>query len=113
MDSGTTFNYLPTLAFEALVVMLEGLLMEKGLNYKTLNPDSESPDICWDLPTLGSTPADAWAAAAEAFPTLRLRFDGAALLLPAQRYLFADGGDRGGGRRRFCLGFFDNARAPS
>jgi hypothetical protein len=29
-------NYLPTLAFEALVVMLEGLLREKGVNNKTL-----------------------------------------------------------------------------
>jgi len=61
-------------------------------------------DICWDLHSSGKDPTAAWAAAAAAFPLLRLRFKGgAALALPPQRYLFAvEGG------KRFCLGLFDN-----
>jgi hypothetical protein len=36
MDSGTTFNYLPTAAFDALVVLMEGLLQGAGYDYRLL-----------------------------------------------------------------------------
>ncbi|KAI8471379.1 MAG: aspartic peptidase domain-containing protein [Monoraphidium minutum] len=108
LDSGTTFNYLPSAAFRALSSRLQARLLEGGHDYTVLNPGTDLEDICWDLPTEGSAPSDAWASAAAAFPRLRLRFGGgAALLLPPQRYVFAVDGDRGG-KWRFCLGFFDN-----
>ncbi|GBF92869.1 eukaryotic aspartyl protease [Raphidocelis subcapitata] len=104
LDSGTTFTYLPTRAFDALSQAIVRRTAARGLEFELQRSAGGDVDLCWQLPTGGLDPAAAWGAAAAAFPLLRLRFGGGAtLVLPPHRYLFAVLGGQ-----KFCLGLFDN-----
>ena len=115
-DSGTTFSYLPTAAFAALLAALEAALAAaargegpggagaaaaaKALR-RAPGPDPAYPDVCW------RGAPDAFRGLEAVFPAARLKFaGGAALALPPHRYLFLVGPPG-----TYCLGVFDNGAA--
>jgi hypothetical protein len=97
MDSGTTFNYLPTIAFQAFFAALKKVLAANPTPPHRVESDPGYNDVCW-----GGLP-ESFEELVGIFPTVELEFRGGAVvkLLP-YRYLFAmDAG-------RYCLGVFDN-----
>jgi hypothetical protein len=100
LDSGTTFIYLPTVAFNAFLATVAATLPADAP--RVAGPDASFADVCYELP----------GASAESlsgpFPDMTLVFEGATLTLPPDNYLFAWGDARPGA---FCIGVFDNGAA--
>jgi hypothetical protein len=97
LDSGTTFMYLPTVAFRAFLEALAAALPANAP--RVTGPDATFADVCYELPGASASTL------AGRFPNMTLVFDGAALSLPPDNYLFAWGDGRPGA---FCVGVFDN-----
>eukprot|EP00882_Tetradesmus_deserticola_P025713 GHRQ01028270.1.p1 GENE.GHRQ01028270.1~~GHRQ01028270.1.p1 ORF type:complete len:487 (+),score=162.78 GHRQ01028270.1:773-2233(+) len=96
LDSGTTFTYLPTAAFQAFLGLLTEALQGQGL-HRSSGADPQFNDICWR-----GAPHD-FKGLAKFFPTGTISFvGGASFKLTPQRYLFLVG------RGEYCLGVFDN-----
>ncbi|WIA11327.1 hypothetical protein OEZ85_011450 [Tetradesmus obliquus] len=96
LDSGTTFTYLPTAAFNAFLGLLNDALQGKGL-HRSSGSDPQFNDVCWR-----GAPHD-FKALDKVFPTGSITFaGGASVALTPQRYLFMVG------RGEYCLGMFDN-----
>jgi hypothetical protein len=131
-DSGTTFLYLPTPAFEAFKAAALKAAEAAGLEPRP-GPDPEFADVCWSLRAGGALGGGGGGPAAATerlmralesgpsrLPHAELRFAGGARLdLGPRRYLWRDdagdgggggGGDGGGGEGRVCLGVFENGR---
>eukprot|EP00878_Enallax_costatus_P039744 GHUV01045636.1.p1 GENE.GHUV01045636.1~~GHUV01045636.1.p1 ORF type:complete len:526 (+),score=146.95 GHUV01045636.1:825-2402(+) len=96
LDSGTTFTYLPTSAFNAFVAMLCEAIRGKGLR-RTSGADPQYNDICWKGAPADFNDIDKY------FPTGSINFGGTvSFKLTPQRYLFTVG------HGEYCLGMFDN-----
>lgn len=96
MDSGTTFTYLPTPAYQAILEQITSYVKDKG-PVRFINSDSGFDDICW------RGVSDSLEELAGAFPVVQLMFaDDVPLRLLPHRYLFR------GGNNVYCLGVFDN-----
>lgn len=96
LDSGTTFTYLPTAAYNAFLGLLNDALQGKGL-HRSSGSDPQFNDVCWR-----GAPHD-FKALDKVFPTGSITFaGGASVALTPQRYLFMVG------RGEYCLGMFDN-----
>jgi len=94
MDSGTTVNYLPTVAYKAFFAALEKALAALPYPPKLVNSDC---DICW-----GGLP-EHFEELEGIFPTVELEFMGGVVLkLLPYRYLFRTGA------KTYCLGVLDN-----
>jgi len=108
LDSGTTFTFLPSPAYKALVGAVGDAAAALG-GERVPGPDPAFPDACWGgLPTQ----AGAWAGAALPNVTLVLGGEdgedgGAPLTLPPRNYLFPHPARAGAA----CLGVFDNGGA--
>ncbi|GAB4814012.1 hypothetical protein N2152v2_001058 [Parachlorella kessleri] len=101
LDSGTTYIYLPSDAFQAFTAEVERQAVQNGL-YKVDPPSSEYKDICY-----GGGPADYQDAEglSQAFPTMSLDFaQMEPLVLPPLNYLFVPVLGSG----KYCLGVFEN-----
>ena len=97
MDSGTTFNYFPTVAFQAFFAALKKALAAVAHPPERIQSDPHYNDVCW-----GGLP-ESFEELEGMFPTVELEFRGGVVLkLHPYRYLFAlEAG-------RYCLGVFDN-----
>ncbi|EFJ40170.1 hypothetical protein VOLCADRAFT_108309 [Volvox carteri f. nagariensis] len=96
LDSGTTFTYLPSLAFEAMSRAVGQYAEERGLQ-RTPGADPQYNDICW------KGASDNVDALLEFFPYAEFVLGGdVRLKLPPVRYLFLS---RPG---EYCLSVFDN-----
>ena len=99
LDSGTTFMYLPSVAFTAFHAALSAALAGRNLTL-VAGPDPAFSDLCFDAPGASTdTPLGGL------FPDLTLAFGDVALTLPPENYLFAWGDAR---PSSFCVGVFDN-----
>lgn len=96
MDSGTTFTYLPTAAFNAFSAAVAAYVEKKGL-VRIPGADPAYQDICWK-----GAPVE-FLDAGRVFPSAEFVFGGnCRLQLTPYRYLFML---RPG---EYCLGIFDN-----
>ncbi|KAG2496491.1 hypothetical protein HYH03_005316 [Edaphochlamys debaryana] len=96
LDSGTTFTYLPTDAFNAMAKAVGAFAEGKGLT-RCPGADPQYNDICWKGAPEGFKDLEKF------FPSATFVFgEGAVLELPPVRYLFVS---RPG---EYCLGVFDN-----
>jgi hypothetical protein len=97
LDSGTTFIYLPTVAFNAFLATVAATLPADAP--RVAGPDAAFADVCYELPDASASSLSG------RFPDMTLVFQGATLTLPPDNYLFAWGEGRPGA---FCIGVFDN-----
>uniref|UniRef100_A0A7S0RJ26 Peptidase A1 domain-containing protein n=1 Tax=Chlamydomonas leiostraca TaxID=1034604 RepID=A0A7S0RJ26_9CHLO len=101
LDSGTTFTYLPTAAFNSFSDLVDKAAKSKGLQRRP-GADPQYNDICWkgapdDVKRLHTV-----------FPEVEMAFGGGAVLkLRPLQYLFVLGGGS------YCLGMFDNGGSGS
>jgi len=98
MDSGTTFTYLPTEAFNAFANAVEAFTRTKKLP-RTPGADPQYNDICWK-----DAPKD-WMKLDTVFPIVEFEFSGAKVRMLPYRYLFRQGDTS------YCLGVFDNGNS--
>jgi hypothetical protein len=103
LDSGTTFTYIPTPAFQAFASAVEAYALQHGL-VRVRGPDPQYDDICF-----GSAPEHTDVEAmASVFPSFSLHFaPDATLTLDPLNYLFVHTFNSG----KYCLGVFDNGHA--
>ena len=103
LDSGTTFTYIPTPAFQAFSAAVEAYAVEHGL-VRVRGPDPQYDDICF-----GGAPEHTDVdAMQQVFPTFGLHFaPNATLILGPLNYLFVHTFNSG----KYCLGVFDNGHA--
>lgn len=103
LDSGTTFTYIPTPAFQAFAAAVEAYALEHGL-VRVRGPDPQYDDICF-----GSAPEHTDVEAmSQVFPSFGLHFaPNATLILGPLNYLFVHTFNSG----KYCLGVFDNGHA--
>eukprot|EP00798_Chlamydomonas_sp_ICE-L_P013245 gene13245-19081_t len=95
-DSGTTFTYLPTDAFQKISKLIKAVAQEKGLK-SAPGSDPSYNDICWQ-----GAPTN-WDDLESYFPPITFKFaEGAVLTSPPYRYLFKIG------EGKYCLGLMDN-----
>lgn len=103
LDSGTTFVYLPTQAYQSFARAVRKAATASNL---TMIPGSDPAfrDVCY-----GNAPKSRAAGSLETvFPTLSLTFgSGQTLTVPPINYLFVHSSTVGG----YCLGVFDNGSA--
>ncbi|XP_011091937.1 aspartic proteinase-like protein 2 isoform X2 [Sesamum indicum] len=99
LDSGTTYAYLPELAFGAFK---EAVFKELQSLKRIQGPDPNYNDICFS--GAGSSQLS------QAFPSVEMVFnDGQKLLLSPENYLFRHSKVRGA----YCLGIFQNGKDPT
>ena len=96
LDSGTTFIFLPTLARNAFMALLDA-----GLPAGTSHVAGPGalPDVCFQVAGASTSSLGAF------FPNVTLELEGAQLTLPPANYLFAWGDAK---PDAFCLGVFDH-----
>ena len=103
LDSGTTFTYMPTPAFQAFSAAVEAYALQHGL-VRVRGPDPQYDDICFG----GAPEHTDLRAMAAVFPSLTLHFSPAVTLtLGPLNYLFVHTFNSG----KYCLGVFDNGLA--
>ncbi|CAK0779405.1 hypothetical protein CVIRNUC_004765 [Coccomyxa viridis] len=102
LDSGTTFTYLPTDAFQSFKESVTAFALEHGLK-SVKGPDPKFHDICFGgAPAMGHQEPELLDAV---FPSFELRFaDDVRLKTGPLNYLFMHTGESGA----YCLGVFDN-----
>ncbi|PNH07727.1 Aspartic proteinase-like protein 2, partial [Tetrabaena socialis] len=99
LDSGTTFTYLPSDAFNVMAKAVGDYAEAKGLK-RTPGADPQYNDICW------KGAPDEFQGLEQFFPPAEFVFgEGARLQLPPLRYLFLSKPSE------YCLGFFDNGNS--
>ncbi|GHP11360.1 hypothetical protein PPROV_001008800 [Pycnococcus provasolii] len=109
LDSGTTFSYIPTQAFNQARDAVQRLRTQ-SLPSGIPGPDPRYQDICW-----GGLNDRSPAGLAQHFPTMSLTFDGINgapgpnLELPPENYLFLHTKRNDA----VCFGFFDNGHSGS
>lgn len=103
LDSGTTFTYIPTDAFNVFSEVVSNFAKKKGLSLVP-GPDPQYEDICF-----GGAPVHTDADALSSFfPVVVIHFQGnVRLKLGPLNYLFIHTFDSG----KYCLGVFDNGMA--
>jgi hypothetical protein len=103
LDSGTTFTYIPTPAFQAFASAVEAYALQHGL-VRVRGPDPQYDDICFG----GAPEHTDVQAMASVFPSFGLHFaPDATLTLGPLNYLFVHTFNSG----KYCLGVFDNGHA--
>jgi hypothetical protein len=103
LDSGTTFTYIPTPAFQAFASAVEAYALQHGL-VRVRGPDPQYDDICFG----GAPEHTDVQAMASVFPSFGLHFSpDATLTLGPLNYLFVHTFNSG----KYCLGVFDNGHA--
>ena len=103
LDSGTTFTYLPTLAFNKFAEAVKNYALVHGLHVVD-GPDPHYSDLCFG----GAPDHDDLEALLEVFPKIALEFrDAVRLELSPINYLFVHTFGSG----KYCLGVFDNGVA--
>ncbi|KAG7674709.1 putative Aspartic proteinase 39 [Nannochloris sp. 'desiccata'] len=103
LDSGTTFTYVPTPAFQAFASAVEAYALQHGL-VRVRGPDPQYDDICFG----GAPEHTDVEAMASVFPSFSLHFaPDATLTLGPLNYLFVHTFNSG----KYCLGVFDNGHA--
>ncbi|KAL3138709.1 hypothetical protein ABBQ32_006464 [Trebouxia sp. C0010 RCD-2024] len=98
LDSGTTFTYLPSQAYEQLRTHVSSYALAHGL-HTVPGPDPHFQDNCFG----GAPPVDQTAQLQEVFPSLELRFEGSAVSIPPINYLFMHTREA----NAYCLGVFN------
>eukprot|EP00191_Tetraselmis_sp_GSL018_P003793 CAMPEP_0177598816 /NCGR_PEP_ID=MMETSP0419_2-20121207/12605_1 /TAXON_ID=582737 /ORGANISM="Tetraselmis sp., Strain GSL018" /LENGTH=521 /DNA_ID=CAMNT_0019091395 /DNA_START=616 /DNA_END=2181 /DNA_ORIENTATION=+ len=101
VDSGTTFTYIPSQAYNSFRSILDSRAKSSGMEPLD-GPDPKYKDVCWSGGPVD--PRDL----RQFFPPLVLHLDGGVdFELEPMNYLFIHMSHRGG----YCLGIFDNGQA--